>query len=287
MIDPLTIIKPNSLPDLLFKMLDGFDLKEINKSIQMITNPSPSPNMNLISFIDKLRTNKIIQLDESKTKQLGLINNTEYWRMILMDAKINLIKIISTSDINNMLLNPNQILAIYLYTANLELFRGVNKNLSSMTLGSPWFGFISCFYQGIKSLPNYIGECFRAVNTLFDSQIYALGNKVEWCGFSVSNIDWKNSSELIRQKKGIIFIIKSKTGKNISYYSKFPQEKEIVFLPGTKFEVSNYYVPDIICLAQENIRNTTFKYNSVDKVRGFYDKALEGKSSIIIELTEI
>jgi len=290
-ISPLIIVQPNSLPDLLLKMLDGFNLKEINKSIQIITNPSPSQNMNLISFIDKLRTNKIIQLDGSKTNQLGLsehkVNSTEYWRMILMDAKINLIKIISTSDFNNMLLNPNQILAIYLYTSNLELFRCVNQNLSSITLSSPWFGFIGCLYQGIKSLPNFVGECFRAVDTLFDSQIYALGNKVEWCGFSVSNIDWKNSSELIRQKRGIIFIIKSKTGKNISSYSKFPQEKEIVFLPGTKFEVSNYYVPDIICLAQENIRNTTFKYNSVDKMRGFYDKALEGKSSIIIELTEI
>jgi len=285
MFAPLAIIQPNSLPDLLLKMLDGFDLKEINKSIQMIKNPSP--NMNIISFIDKLRSNKIIQLDESKSTQLGLVNSTEYWKMILMDAKINLIKIISTSDINNMLLNPNQILAIYLYTSNLELFKGVNQNLSSITLSSQWFGFIGSLYQGIKTLPNYIGECFRAVDTIFDSKIYALGNKVEWNGFSVSNIDWKNSSELIKQKKGIVFIIKSKTGKNISFYSKYPQEKEIVFLPGTKFEVSNYYVPDIICLAQENIRNTTFKYNSVDKVRGFYDKALEGKSSIIVELTEI
>jgi ankyrin repeat protein len=285
MIAPLTIVQPNSLPDLLLKMLDGFNLGDINKSIQMITNPSP--NMNLISFIDKLKSNKIIQLDENKTPQLGPVNSTEYWRMILLDAKINLIKIISTADTTNILLNPNQILAIYLYTSNLELFRGVNQNLSSITLSSPWFGFIGCLYQGIKSLPNFVGDCFRAVDTLFDSQTYALGNKVEWGGFSVSNIDWKNSSELIRQKKGIVFIIKSKTGKNISSYSKFPQEKEIVFLPGTKFEVSNYYVPDIICLAQENIRNTTFKYNSVDKVRGFYDKAIEGKSSIIIELREI
>ena len=275
-INPLTITNTNSLPDLLLKMLDGFDLDISSKSIGLIANQST--NINMINFIDKLKSNKIIH---SST-----IDQMEYWKMILLDAKINIIKIISTSTDNN-LLNPNYILAIYLYTSNLELFKNVNQNLSNITISSPWFGFICCLYQGLKSLPNYIGECFRAVDVVFNENIYKLGNLVEWGGFSISNIDWKNSSELIKQKKGIVFIIKSKTGKNISSYSKFPQEKEIVFLPGTKFTISNYYVPDIICLAQENIRNTTFKYNSVDKVREFYNKALKGQSSIIIELVEI
>jgi len=282
-ISPLTITQSNSLDVLLLKMLNGFGLDNTTKSIELIGNTNTS--MNLISFIEKLKTNKIIQLDENKMIGLKDINQIEYWKMLLLDAKINLIKIISTSTSNP--LNPNQILSIYLYTANLELFKSVNQNLSNISIGSPWFGFIGCLFQGLKLLPNYTGECFRAVDCIFDESVYAIGNQVEWGGFSISNIDWKNSSELIRQKRGIVFIIKSKTGKNISSYSKYPQEKEIVFLPGTKFTVSNYYVPDIICLAQENIRNTTFKYNSIEKVRGFYDKALEGKSSIIIELKEI
>jgi hypothetical protein len=204
--------------------------------------------------------------------------------MILLDAKINLIKIM-TLDSN--LLNPNQVLSLYLYTANLDLFKNVNINLKNITISSPWYGFISCLYQGLKLLPNYEGDCFRAIELSFDPVKFKIDNIIQWNTFAIANIDWKNSSELIKLKRGMIFIIKSKTGKNISSYSKYPQEKEIVFVPGTKFIITNYYVPDIICLAQENIRNTTFKYNSVEKIRGFYDKALENKSSIIIELTEI
>ena len=285
-IDPILITQPNSLANNLEKMLDGFGITISEGTLEMIGKKNP--NSNLISFVDKLKSNKLIQHNQLANQQTQLINqtNSEYWSMMLLDAKINLIKIISTCP-DDFILNPNQILAIYLYTSNLDLFKNVNQNLSSISIASPWYGFIGCLYQGLRLLPNYTGECFRAVDKLFDPTIYYLGSEIEWGGFSISNIDWKNSSELIKLKRGVIFIIKSKTGKNISFCSKYPQEKEIVFLPGTRFEVSNYYVPDIICLAQENIRNTTFKYNSIDKVRGFYDKAIEGKSSIIIELREI
>lgn len=274
MISPLLLEQSNSVQDHLVKMLDGFGLNIPPNSLDLVIKSTTSSN--LVSFIDKLKSNKFIEL-----KKNNLTN--DYWSMILLDAKINLIKIMT---LESNILNPNQVLAIYLYTANLELLKSVNINLQNITLSSPWYGFISCLYQGLKLLPNYEGECFRAVDLPFDSTKYELDNIVNWNTFSVGNIDWKNSSELISLGRGMIFIIKSKTGKNISSYSKYPQENEIIFVPGTKFVVSNYYVPDIICLAQENIRNTTFKYNSIDKVRGFYDKAIEGKSSIIIELTE-
>lgn len=288
MIDPVSIIQANTLENNLEKMLDGFGLNIEKSSLELIGNINGNKNVNLISFVDKLKTNKLgIHTNQvNQVNHVSQINNTSYWNMLLLDAKINLIKIISTcgDDFN---LNPNQILAIYLYTANFDLFKNVNQNLKSISISSPWYGFIGSLYQGLKLLSNYTGECFRAVNKPFDPQVYSIGYVIEWEGFSIANIDWKNSSELIKLKCGMIFIIKSKTGKNISFCSKYPQEKEIVFLPGTKFEVTNYFVPDIICLAQENIRTSTFKYNSADKVRGFYDKALEGKSSIIIELKEI
>ena len=291
MIAPLSIELPNSLGDNLAKMLDGFDLTIPPQSIELIEKPSP--NMNLIGFIEKLKLNKITGLGSGtgfgSGTQLNLnhVTGIEYWKFMLLDAKINLIKIIANGSNEANLLNPNHIMAIYLYTANLDLFKNVNINLKSLSMSSCWFGFIGCLFQGLKLLPSYNGECFRAVDCTFDPNVFGLSNTIEWNSFSVSNTDWKNSSELIKLKKGMVFIIKSKSGKNISQFSKYPQENEIVFLPGTKFTVSNYYVPDIICLAQENIRNTTFKYNSMEKVRGFYDKAIEGKSSIIIELVEI
>ena len=289
MISPLLLEQTNSVENHLMKMLDGFDLEIPSNSLDIIIKSNS--NSNLISFIDKLKSNKIVLTKQDNNSNNSNIsnnsnnsNNSDYWKMMLLDAKINLIKIM-TLDSN--ILNPNQILALYLYTANLDLFKNVNLNLTNISISSPWYGFISCLYQGLCLLPDYKGDCFRAVDLPFDSVKFALNNIIQWNTFAIGNIDWKNSSELIGLKRGMIFIIKSKTGKNISSYSKYPQENEIVFVPGTSFEVTNYYVPDIICLAQENIRNTTFKYNSIEKIRGFYDKALENKSSIIIELTEI
>lgn len=277
-LSPLLLEQTKSIQNYyLDKMLDGFNLEIPPESIGLVKKSTSSSN--LISFIDKLRLNKIMLSVVTQPS-----NNTDYWKMMLLDAKINLIKIM-TLDSN--LLNPNQVLALYLYTANLDLFKNVNINLLNITLSSPWYGFICCLYQGLKLLPDYNGECFRAIDLPFDSIKFELNSIIQWNTFAIGNVDWKNSSELIGLKRGMVFIIKSKTGKDISSYSKYPQENEIVFVPGTKFIVSNYYVPDIICLAQENIRNTTFKYNSVEKIRGFYDKAIEGKSSIIIELVEL
>ena len=80
----------------------------------------------------------------------------------------------------------------------------------------------------------------------------------------------------------MIFIIKSKTGRNISKYSKYPVDNEIIFVPGTQFMITNIYIASIICLGQENIRKTTYLAKDKDII-----KAANSESSIIIELEEI
>ena len=89
---------------------------------------------------------------------------------------------------------------------------------------------------------------------------------------------------LINQNKGIIFIIRSLSGRLISAYSKYPIDEEVVFLPGSIFQITNHYIADQICLAQANIRNTTFKLDPNDSK---LDKIIRGQNAIIIELLEI
>lgn len=71
-------------------------------------------------------------------------------------------------------------------------------------------------------------------------------------------------ADLIDKKSGIIFIISSKTGRNISKYSKHQMDREVMFLPGTKFKITNHYVSSIIALGQANIRESTFKIKDSD-----------------------
>jgi hypothetical protein len=54
-----------------------------------------------------------------------------------------------------------------------------------------------------------------------------------------------------------------------------------MFLPGSKFKITNYYQANQITLAQANIRNVTFKIREKD-----IQNAIEGKA-IIVELQEI
>jgi hypothetical protein len=85
----------------------------------------------------------------------------------------------------------------------------------------------------------------------------------------------------VEKKTGIIFIIKSKHGKNISKYSKYPANNEFVFLPGTQFIIKGHYIASTIALGQANISDSTFKMQSKD-----YDNVANNKMSIIISIEE-
>ena len=88
-------------------------------------------------------------------------------------------------------------------------------------------------------------------------------------------------------RKGVIFIIKSKTGKCISLYSKFSHDSEVIFLPNTKFKVTNWYHADVIALGQENIREHSFGVKEIDSERMNMEQLIQSDKSIIIELAEM
>ena len=90
----------------------------------------------------------------------------------------------------------------------------------------------------------------------------------------------KHAAPLLVGQQDLI-VIKGKTGREISKYSKTPADQDVIFLPESKFKVTNYYQADQIALAQENIRNITFKIREKD-----IQRATEGHC-IIVELQEI
>jgi hypothetical protein len=84
-----------------------------------------------------------------------------------------------------------------------------------------------------------------------------------------------------KKNKGVVFIVKSKTGKFVGSLSSFSYDCEVIFKPNTKFTVTNLYRGDVICLGQANIREHTFKIKDED-----LDSMLNSDKSLIIELTE-
>lgn len=117
-----------------------------------------------------------------------------------------------------------------------------------------------------------------------------------------------------KKREGIIFIVKSKTGRFIGQYSEFSFDCEVLFRPYTKFKVTNWYLNksftflnnilfryhgDVFALAQANIREHTFKVRSEsDKTAAVgvivgknhncdpLEVMIQNKKSLIIELEE-
>jgi ankyrin repeat protein/Mg-chelatase subunit ChlD len=250
----------------LLKMSDGYALK-VQNNVLTTLRKSNSLDHSLLGFLDKLKNNKIFP------------DGKQCLEYILWDSKVHSIKLIASGE--NSKLQPIHLMALYLYTCNKTIFENVNIALNKWKSDNVWNVFISCLYQSISLLPAYTGEVYRAVNVGFNIEDYAVGNKINWNTFAIGSYEWKNSTELINQKKGIIFLIKSLTARNISKYTKYPVDSEVIFLPGTQFVITNHYIASVIALGQANIRNSTYKAKEKDLV-----KAANGETCIIVEMEE-
>ncbi len=189
-------------------------------------------------------------------------------------------------------------MAIYLYTANDFIFQKINEALTKLDEpNNIWAPCVHALYQGLYLAPYYQGEVYRPIPTRFSPTEYPIGGVLTWNSFSLASADWKTSSELINTNhditttashaddngRGIIFVIESnRLGRDISRYSKYPQNQEVMFPPGSKFIIHRYIIANQIALAQANIRDTTFKMTDIE-----LDKAITGRTPIIIELKEL
>lgn len=256
-----TILEKRTVLD---RMNDGYLLTTSGSAVTKIRN---STEPAILGFLEKLKNTKIFP--EGK----------DILEILLWNSKIHVIKLIASGLCD---LTPIQIMSIYLYTGNFNIFTNVNSNLDKHDGKNIWMPFITCFYQSILALPKLVSEVYRGVNTQFDDKKYFPGNTITWNSFVVTSKDWRPTTELIKENKGIIFIIKSKTGRDISRYSANPVDSEVIFLPGTSFMITSICRPDIIALGQANIRDKTYSATKYD-----INKANSGFASIIIELQEI
>ncbi|AYV77769.1 MAG: ankyrin repeat protein [Edafosvirus sp.] len=262
----ITCVDKNEPINIILKMTQNY-LMKIKDDVVSQMKSSYQSGMSMLGFLEKLKSNKL-------TNKLDNVDT------VMKDMKIHLISTIASED--DCKLDPTHLMALYLYTGNMAIFNQVNAVLSDWQKHAVWHPYVYNLYQAVMILPAYVGEVYRMVNIPFDQKQYVVGNQIMWNTFSICSGDWNNAKELIAQKKGIIFIIKSLTGRNISKYSKYKVDNEAIFLPGTKFIINRILKPDIIAINQENIRDSTFKATEKD-----LERAHNKQASIIIEIHEV
>jgi ankyrin repeat protein len=257
------------------KMNDGCELL-VKKSVMMMLQNTSDDHHSLLQFTEDMKTEKMSNIKNAKSIM-------EY---MIWDSKVHIINTIVKNKNNLNGLQPVNLLAIYLYTSNESIFRHVNNTLVNWDKNDKeskgWKTYVSCLYQSINLLPSHKGELYRSVNIKFDAEHFGVGKTLNWNAFGICSSEWSTCSSQIENKTGVIFIVDSKNGKNISTYSKYPANNEYVFLPDTKFIVKNHYVACTTALGQANIRESTYKMRPQD-----YDLVIDNKVAIIIHIEEI
>ncbi|CAF1172684.1 unnamed protein product, partial [Didymodactylos carnosus] len=138
--------------------------------------------------------------------------------------------------------------AIYSYTMEGEtkkqsLYYQLNQILRSTKraqLMVLWLDYFKLLLTALYKLPSAKRIVWRGTKEDLSSQ-YKKGNTYAWWGFSstTDSIDALQSNSFL-EKSGVqtLFCIECENGKMIQVYSHYPEENEILLLPGFYFEVS-------------------------------------------------
>jgi len=103
-----------------------------------------------------------------------------------------------------------------------------------------WKPFIHFLIKGLNKLPNIETKVYRGINKRVSSDPmnqYKIGSQIVWVAFSSTSKSKDQISNFSDKDQGTWMILSITEGKNISFFSMFPSEEEILLLPNSYFRV--------------------------------------------------
>jgi len=140
---------------------------------------------------------------------------------------------------NSTILTWDESAAIYLYSMPIPFFSHLNKALRDENRHAlkPWFAYLKLFMHALEKLPSVQTDVWRGV--LGNTGSNLVKNDVRtWWSVNSCSTDLK-VVELYLGEEGTLFAIKSLYGKDISLFSTFKAECEVVLMPGTRLYVKS------------------------------------------------
>ncbi|CAF4029139.1 unnamed protein product, partial [Adineta steineri] len=177
---------------------------------------------------------KLLSLEESMNGLNGLLEEINYF---VKEAKEH------CSCPNEHNLTKDESAAIYIYTMEMSddscVYRILNQTLRAedRTKVRPWSGYLKLLHSATSKLPKFKGIIWRGIDKDVTMN-FKKGQKITWwsissCSTSVDII----SSFLSESSSSTLFNIECLNGKSISSYTRYPNENEVILMPGTVFEV--------------------------------------------------
>lgn len=142
-------------------------------------------------------------------------------------------------NVNSNILTLDQSAAIYLYTMSTPFFSRLNETLRAEDRSAlkPWFPFLKLFMSALQNLPSSTTIVWRAVSTDIGSSIVKDDVKT-WWSVNSSSTDLKVVEHYLGER-GTLFAINAIDGKKIHEYSAYPDEKEVILMPGTRVRMTS------------------------------------------------
>ena len=138
-------------------------------------------------------------------------------------------------------LSRDESAAVYLYTmewGDESLYRVLNKALRSEKRRelTQWFPYLKLFDTALKKLPT-VREClWRGIDGGLTKKLQKDQDLIWWAVSSCSS-----SVDVIKDfvgKDATLFMVQAMNGKDISGYTNFPGENEVLLGPGTRLRVA-------------------------------------------------
>ncbi|CAF3560333.1 unnamed protein product [Rotaria socialis] len=132
--------------------------------------------------------------------------------------------------------------ALFLYTMEAgksSFYRILNKTLRNedRSQAIEWFHYLKLFDTALRKLPSKNGCIWRGVSGDL-SKYYNENDIITWWSITSCSLSAKESERfLVPGGASTLFMIECVNGKNISGYSIYPNENEIVLGIGSKFRV--------------------------------------------------
>ncbi|CAF3947335.1 unnamed protein product [Rotaria sp. Silwood1] len=129
---------------------------------------------------------------------------------------------------------------LYLYTmewGDNSLYKVLNEALRSKhrTRVTSWFPFLKLFHTAIQKLPNVQKNLWRGIKRDFTNK-YKKDDVITWWSISSCSPDVDVIKEFLTGNS-TLFLIEAVQGKDISIYSSYPLEKEVLLCPATRLHV--------------------------------------------------
>jgi len=153
----------------------------------------------------------------------------------------------------------DEIAAIFLYTCDMKqlpsenLYYIINAALreEKQRLLPYIMPYVHLLIRAISKLPTIQALLYRGITDVeLHSESFKEGQIVTWAQFSSCSPVRSVAQEFFKKKrnKSTLFQIETKYGHNISEFSSYPSEGEIMILPGAKFRVERFIFDDDLCV---------------------------------------